>query len=152
MVTWLMHMIAYNALYKSYRIKNSSGVIWGHRGQKVIRIQKIISARCNIARWCHLVRWKIIYQCCLSWHGHGFKGHLGSFPVPAKIGWNGQNQLYLGIWRNDQAHHSLSDRTFDGQYIYGGYDPKSQSLWVKGQIFNMVQWEWNLIWRILKAF
>ena len=41
MVTWLMHMIALNALYKSYRIKNSSGVIWGHRGQKVNRIQKI---------------------------------------------------------------------------------------------------------------
>ena len=41
MFTILIHMIAYNALYKSYRIKNSSGVIWGHRGQKVIRIQKI---------------------------------------------------------------------------------------------------------------
>ena len=40
MFTILIHMIAYNALYKSYRIKNSSGVIWGHRGQKVIRIQK----------------------------------------------------------------------------------------------------------------
>ena len=36
-----MYMIALNALYKSYRIKNSSEVIWGHRGQKVIRIQKI---------------------------------------------------------------------------------------------------------------
>ena len=110
MFTILIHMIAYDALYKSYLIKNSSGVIWGHRGQKIIRIQKIfkkiISARCNIARWCHLLRWKIINQCCLSWHRHGFKGHLGSFPVPAKIGWNGQNQLYLGIWRNDQAHHS----------------------------------------------
>ena len=41
MFTILIHMIAYNALYKSYGIKNSSGVIWGHRGQKVIRIQKI---------------------------------------------------------------------------------------------------------------
>ena len=39
--TILIHMIAYNPLYKSYGIKNSSGVIWGHRGQKVIRIQKI---------------------------------------------------------------------------------------------------------------
>ena len=41
MFTILIHMIAYNALYKSYGSKNSSGVIWGHRGQKVIRIQKI---------------------------------------------------------------------------------------------------------------
>ena len=41
MFTILIHMIAYNALYKSYGSKNSSGVIWGHRGQKVIRIPKI---------------------------------------------------------------------------------------------------------------
>ena len=40
MFTILIHMIACNALYKSYWIKNSSAVIWGHRGQKVIRIQK----------------------------------------------------------------------------------------------------------------
>ena len=31
-----MHMRKLDSLYKSYHIKNSSGVIWGHRGQKVI--------------------------------------------------------------------------------------------------------------------
>ena len=32
----LMHINQINTLYKRYRIKNSSGVTWGHRGQKVI--------------------------------------------------------------------------------------------------------------------
>ena len=36
MVMWLMHINQLDILYKSYGRKNSSGVIWGHRGQKVI--------------------------------------------------------------------------------------------------------------------
>ena len=31
-----MHIDQLYTLYKSYGSKNSSGVIWGHRGQKVI--------------------------------------------------------------------------------------------------------------------
>ena len=37
---WLMHMLKLDPLYKSYGPKNSSGVIWGHRGQKVILTKK----------------------------------------------------------------------------------------------------------------
>ena len=37
---WLMHMHKLDLLYKSYGPKNSSGVIWGHRGQKVIFTKK----------------------------------------------------------------------------------------------------------------
>ena len=36
-----MHKI--DPLYKSYGPKNSSGVIWGHRGQKVIFTEKASS-------------------------------------------------------------------------------------------------------------
>ena len=38
-----MHINQLDPLYKSYRIKNSSGVIWGHRGQKVILTKNDIS-------------------------------------------------------------------------------------------------------------
>ena len=31
-----MHIDQLDTLYKSYGSKNSSGVIWGHRGKKVI--------------------------------------------------------------------------------------------------------------------
>ena len=34
MVMQLMHIDQLDTLYKSYLIKNSSGVTWGHRGQK----------------------------------------------------------------------------------------------------------------------
>ena len=33
---WLMYIHQLDPLYKSYGSKNSPGVIWGHRGQKVI--------------------------------------------------------------------------------------------------------------------
>ena len=38
-----MHTHQLDTLYKSYRIKNSSGVTWGHRGQKVIFTKNAIS-------------------------------------------------------------------------------------------------------------
>ena len=38
-----MHMHKLDPLYKSYGPKNSSGVIWGHRGQKVIFTKKASS-------------------------------------------------------------------------------------------------------------
>ena len=37
---WFMHMHELDPLYKSYHIKNSSGVTWGHRGQRVIFTKK----------------------------------------------------------------------------------------------------------------
>ena len=36
MVMQLMHIDQLDNLYKGFWIKNSSGFIWGHRGQKVI--------------------------------------------------------------------------------------------------------------------
>ena len=44
MVMWLMHINQLDTLYKSYGRKNSSGVIWGHRGQKVIFTKIAISS------------------------------------------------------------------------------------------------------------
>ena len=38
-----MHMHKLDLLYESYGPKNSSGVIWGHRGQKVIFTKKASS-------------------------------------------------------------------------------------------------------------
>ena len=38
-----MRMLKLDPLYKSYGPKNSSGVIWGHRGQKVIFTKKASS-------------------------------------------------------------------------------------------------------------
>ena len=40
---WLMHMHKLDPLYKSYGPKNSSGVIWGHGGQKFIFTKKASS-------------------------------------------------------------------------------------------------------------
>ena len=40
---WLMHMHKLDPLYKSYGPKNSSGVIWGHGGQKIIFTKKASS-------------------------------------------------------------------------------------------------------------
>ena len=39
-----MHINQLDTLYKSYGRKNSSGVIWGHRGQKVIFTKIAISS------------------------------------------------------------------------------------------------------------
>ena len=36
MAMGLMHIYQLDILYKSYRLKFRFGVIWGHRGQKVI--------------------------------------------------------------------------------------------------------------------
>ena len=37
---WLMHIRKLDPLYKTYGPKNSSGVIWGHRGKKIIFTKK----------------------------------------------------------------------------------------------------------------
>ena len=49
MITWLMCMHQLDPRYKSYGSKNSPGVIWGHRGQKVIFTKNAIIRRCNTA-------------------------------------------------------------------------------------------------------
>ena len=46
----LMHMHQLVPLYKGYGLKKISGVIWGHRGQKVIFTKKIIIRLYNIGR------------------------------------------------------------------------------------------------------
>ena len=43
MVIGLMHIHQLDTLYKSYGSRNSPGVIWGHRGQKVIFNKNVIS-------------------------------------------------------------------------------------------------------------
>ena len=43
MVLWLTHIHQLNTPYKSYQLKFRFGVIWGHRGQKVIFTKNDIS-------------------------------------------------------------------------------------------------------------
>ena len=43
MAVWLMHIDQQDTLYKSYGSRNSPGVTWGHRGQKVIFTKNAIS-------------------------------------------------------------------------------------------------------------
>ena len=52
MVMQLMHIDQLDTLYKSYQIKNSSGVTWGHRGQKVIFTKNAISPT-DYMEWTH---------------------------------------------------------------------------------------------------
>ena len=49
MVMGLMHIYQLDTLYKSYGSRNLRGVIWGHRGQKVIFIKNAITHPCYIA-------------------------------------------------------------------------------------------------------
>ena len=47
-----MHIHQFDPLYKSYWIKNSPGVTWGHRGQKVIFTKNAISpSEYNVWSW-----------------------------------------------------------------------------------------------------
>ena len=50
-----MHMHKLDPLYKSYHVKNSSGVIWGHRGQKVI-FTKNVTTQTDYVAWTHDLR------------------------------------------------------------------------------------------------
>ena len=43
MVLWLMHIHQLDAPYESYLLKFKCGVIWGHRGQKVIFTKNVFS-------------------------------------------------------------------------------------------------------------
>ena len=52
MVMGLMHIDQLDTLYKSYGSRNSSGVIWGHRGQKVIFTKNAISPSYYMVRSC----------------------------------------------------------------------------------------------------
>ena len=48
-IMWLMYMIDLDPLYKSYGSRKSSGVIWGHWGQKFIFPKNAITRPCYIA-------------------------------------------------------------------------------------------------------
>ena len=50
MVMWLMHINQLDTFYKSYGSKNSYGVIWGHRSQKVISPKKLLTPT-NYMAW-----------------------------------------------------------------------------------------------------
>ena len=50
MVMWFMHMHQLDTLYQSNGCENSSGVIWGHIGQKVIFTKNAVTRPLYIAR------------------------------------------------------------------------------------------------------
>ena len=122
----------------------------GHQNPK--NLDKIISARCNIARWCHFVQMKdhlsVLPQLTQTWVQRSSMVISGTCKIRVK--WT-KSAISPLLEDYDQAHHSSSDRTFDGQYksmvvmtLQG-----QKFMGPKGQIFTMVQWESNLIWRIL---
>ena len=75
----LMHIDQLDTLYKSYLFKNSSGVTWGHRGQKVIFTKK---KRYFSNRLHGMDMWLMhIYQIDTSTEVIGLKIQLGSFGV-----------------------------------------------------------------------
>ena len=47
----LMHIRQLDTLYKSYGSRNSAGVIWGHRGQKVIFTKNVVSPLDYMVWW-----------------------------------------------------------------------------------------------------
>ena len=73
-----MHMHKLDSLYKSYHIKNSSGVIWGHRGQKVI-FTKNVSTQTDYVALTHDLC--ICISLTPSTKVITLKIHLGSFGV-----------------------------------------------------------------------
>ena len=86
MVMRLMHIDQLDTLYKSYQIKNSSGVTWGHRGQKVIFTKKRYFSNClhGMDMWLmHIYQIDTIYRSNRSknssgviWGHRGSKGHF----------------------------------------------------------------------------
>ena len=76
-----MHKL--DPLYKSYHIKNSSGVIWGHRGQKVI-FTKNVSTQTDYIAWTHDLR--ICISLTPSTKVITLKIHPGSFGVTGSKG------------------------------------------------------------------
>ena len=74
----LMHIDQLDTLYKSYQIKISSGVTWGHRSQKVIFTKK----RYFSNRLHGIDMWLMhIYQIDTIYRGIGLKINPGSFGV-----------------------------------------------------------------------
>ena len=77
-VMWLIHISQLDTLYKSYGRKNSSGVIWGHRGQILIFTKNALSPLCYIVYPCNLY---IIISLRHSTFIMGSKVNMGSFGV-----------------------------------------------------------------------
>ena len=77
-ITWLMYMIDLDPLYKSYGSRKSSGVIWGHWGQKFLFPKNAITRPCYIA-WPYDSYMLISLRC--STYVMGSNVNLGSFGV-----------------------------------------------------------------------
>ena len=71
-----MHKL--DPIYRSYHIKNSSGVIWGHRGQKVIFTKKASNPTERVALTRGLC---ICISLTPSTKVMGLENYLGSFGV-----------------------------------------------------------------------
>ena len=73
----LMHIRQQDTLYKSYGSRNSAGVIWGHRGQKVIFTKMFFSFRLHgmVVGLMHIHQLDTFYKVM------GLEIHPGSFGV-----------------------------------------------------------------------
>ena len=78
MVMGLMHIHQLDTLYKSYGSRNSAGVIWGHRGQKVIFTKNAIYPSYYMV-WSRDSFWFISWNPSTKVMGlEIYPGHLGS--------------------------------------------------------------------------
>ena len=114
MVTWLLHIDQLDTLYKSYGSKNSSGVIWGHRGQKLIFTEK----RCNSYRLHGKVMWFMhMHQLDTLYQSNGCENSSGSFGVTGvKRSFSQKNAvtraLYIARPYNSNMYISLRPSTY----------------------------------------
>ena len=125
--------------YRMFMDKGSKvikGSLRGHFRLNSEKLEKFISAMWEIARWYHLHTCMAFDWCLLRGHRFGVKGHLRSFPAPAKMRKIGPNWPYLGLWKTDKARNCYSDATLMVGEAYNGLDPKGQSSRSKVKIYR----------------
>ena len=83
-----MHIDQLDTLYKSYGSKNSFGVIWGHRGQKVIFTKNSYRLHDMVMRFMHMHQLDTLYQSNRSKNSPGvIWGHKVIFKM-LQLSWN----------------------------------------------------------------
>ena len=114
MVTWLLHIDQLDTLYKSYGSKNSSGVIWGYRSQKLIFTKNAVTPTDYMVWSCDSC---ICISKILCIKVMGVKIHLGSFGFTgAKRSFSQKNAvtrpLYIARPYDSNMYISLRPSTY----------------------------------------
>ena len=109
-VTWLLHIDQLDTLYKSYGSKNSSGVIWGHRGQKFIFTKNTNSYRLHgMVMWLmHMHQLDTLYQSNGCKNSSGVTGVKRSFSRKNAV----TRPLYIARPYDSNMYISLRPSTY----------------------------------------